>query len=128
MKLIVGGAFQGKKAAACKRYHILDEEFEDGTTCELERIYTCRGVYHFHEYVRRLLEDTGDTGDLAERLYAANPHIVIICNELGYGVVPIQPFDREYRETVGRICCKIAEHSEEVIRIVSGLCMVIKHA
>ena len=30
-----------------------------------------------------------------------NPDIVLVSNELGYGVVPIDAFDRNYRETTG---------------------------
>ena len=46
--------------------------------------------------------------------------------ELGNGVVPMEAFDRRYRETVGRICCNIAKQAEEVIRIVCGIPIVLK--
>ena len=45
---------------------------------------------------------------------------------MGNGVVPMEAFDRRYRETVGRICCNIAKQAEEVIRIVCGIPIVLK--
>ncbi|MCI9019059.1 MAG: cobinamide kinase, partial [Lachnospiraceae bacterium] len=52
---------------------------------------------------------------------------VIVVNELGSGVVPIDAFDRNYRETTGRICCELAKKAREVHRVVCGIGMVIKH-
>ncbi len=62
---------------------------------------------------------------LAEKLIAENPSAVIICNEVGYGIVPIDRADRIYRETVGRCLCRLAEYSGTVERIVCGLGMRI---
>ena len=48
-------------------------------------------------------------------------------NELGYGVVPTDSFDRAYREKTGRVCCRIAKEADEVHRVVCGIGTVIKH-
>ena len=63
---------------------------------------------------------------LAEELAKKNPEVILISNELGYGVVPVDPFDRQYREAVGRTCEKLAAFAEEVHRVVCGLGLVIK--
>ena len=47
-------------------------------------------------------------------------------NELGYGIVPIDPFDRSWRELTGRICTELAEHADEVTRVVCGIPVVLK--
>ena len=47
-------------------------------------------------------------------------------NELGYGVVPVDAFDRLWREKTGRICTELAGKAEEVHRVVCGIGMVIK--
>ena len=47
-------------------------------------------------------------------------------NELGYGVVPIDKFDREYRETTGRVCTRLAKKSKSVVRIICGMECVLK--
>lgn len=128
MMLLIGGAFQGKKKAAAKYCQLDEAQFIDGKICDLEAVYTCKGIVHFHEYIKRALTASVEVKNIPEKLLAANPDIVIVCNELGYGVVPVEKFEREYRETVGRICCDLAEAADEVIRVVCGICTVIKHA
>ena len=38
--------------------------------------------------------------------------VLLVSDEVGYGVVPMDAFDRAYREAVGRICTKLAAYSE----------------
>ena len=47
-------------------------------------------------------------------------------DEIGCGIVPIEAFERDYRETDGRVCQRIAAYSEEVHRVICGLGMRIK--
>lgn len=139
MKLIIGGAFQGKLSYAKKMYHA--ENWIDGRDCGFDEIMTCSGIHHFHEYIRRMLSEHGhDSRDgvgslidlerqaeaFAGELYGKNPDILIVSNELGYGVVPMEKFDRDYRETVGRVCTCIASKADEVVRVVCGIGTRIK--
>ncbi len=55
-----------------------------------------------------------------------NRKAVIISNEIGYGIVPIDKFERRYRELTGRICCEIAKESKEVHRVICGIGTIIK--
>ena len=170
MKLVIGGAYQGKLAYAKETYHVQDG-WIDGRTCRMEAILECSGIYEFHEYVKRMLSDgtcdtdadinrpdagseldTGktdaenadtvsaqfqiQTGHLVslesqadafvQMLKEKNPKLIVVSNELGYGVVPMEKKDRMWRETVGRICTGLAKESEEVIRVVCGLGMKLK--
>lgn len=125
MMLVVGGCFQGKTDYACKTFGIDRCESSDGAVCPLEELYGTKLLYHFHEYIRRLME-AGQEFDL-NRLLKENPDIVLVSNELGYGVVPVNRFDREYREKTGRVCCQLARHAWEVHRVVCGIGTVIKH-
>ena len=68
-----------------------------------------------------------DVSDLAEKLIQCNPGVLLVSDEVGYGVVPMDAFDRAYREAVGRICTKLAAYSDEVTRVVCGIGTVIKH-
>ena len=126
MKLIVRGAFQGKKAFAVKKLCISPDRFADGKDCAFEEIYERPAILHFHEYVRRMLEKGLDSSSLVDEVWRRNPEIVIVCSELGCGVVPTDAFDRTYRESVGRLCTHAAELSEEVYRVVCGIGMRIK--
>lgn len=124
MKLIIGGAFQGKKAFAeslCPGV-----PFADGAECSAEDIFSCKGIYHFHEYIRRRLAEGQDCLQLAQELIRRNPDLVVVTNELGCGVVPVDVFDREYRERTGRICTVLAEASDAVYRVICGVGLRIK--
>lgn len=127
MILITGGAFQGKKAYAIETCSLDEAETIDGENCSWEDIFKARGIFHFHAYIRRSLEEGRDLKTLAKDLVLRNPEAVVVVNELGSGVVPIDVFDRNYRETTGRICCELAKEAREVHRVVCGIGMVIKH-
>ncbi len=124
MILVVGGCFQGKTDYACEAFGIPREEAADGALCGTEDLYTARLLFHFHEYIRRLME-AGEEFSL-EELKRRNPSVVLVTNELGYGVVPVDAFDRAYREKTGRVCCEIAKAADEVHRVVCGIGTVIK--
>ena len=134
MKLIIGGAFQGKLDYAKKTY-TAEEGWVDGTTCSFEDLEVCRGINQFHEFVKRHL-DYFSTNDLslleqqaekfADWICTVNPEIVIISNELGYGVVPMEKTDRIWREAAGRSCTCLAQKADEVVRVVCGIGMQLK--
>lgn len=128
MKLVIGGAFQGKKAYVKQNLKIKEEDMADGKDASYEALFHCRCIYHFHEWIKKGIEEKWDFKNLAEELLKRNPEVLIITNELGYGVVPVDAFDRTYRETTGRICTEIAAVCEQVIRVSCGLGMVIKDA
>ena len=127
MILIIGGAFQGKKEYAKKTFGLKEEEFADGACCGEEELCQANAVFHLHEFVRRCLKEGRDIGGMAERILQKNPSVILLCNELGSGVVPVEAFDREWREATGRLCCRLAAEAEEVHRVVCGIGMVIKH-
>ena len=51
---------------------------------------------------------------------------VVVCREVGCGVIPLDRGDRDRREAVGRLCCALAEHAEAVYRINCGIPMRLK--
>ena len=125
MILVTGGCFQGKTDYACETFHIAKEEAADGMDCPMEAIYETKLLYHFHEYIRRLMKEEQELS--VEELLQKNPDLILVTNELGYGVVPVDRFDREYREKTGRVCCEIAKQATEVHRVICGIGTVIKH-
>ena len=125
MEMFIGGAFQGKTALAKREFPNI--RFEDGTELSEDGLLKAEGILHFEEYIRRMLSREEDVSLLAEKLIEQNPAVVIVCREVGYGVVPIDPFERKYREAVGRICTKLAAFSNRVTRVVCGIGTVIKN-
>ena len=129
MILVVGGAFQGKKEYVKKQFALAVEDFADGAVCGEEDLYRAGAVLHFHEYVRRCLEAGESPEALAaftDGLLRANPDVILICNALGSGVVPVDAFDRSWREATGRLCCRLAGEAVKVFRVVCGIGTVIK--
>lgn len=51
---------------------------------------------------------------------------IVISTEIGCGVVPMDPAERERREAAGRLSCLLAERAETVIRVVCGLPQLLK--
>ena len=78
------------------------------------------------EYARKQYPQLRWSDDLAEKIICKNPDIVLVSQEVGYGVVPVDAFDRKYREAVGRVCTKLAAYSHKVTRVICGIGTVIK--
>jgi Adenosyl cobinamide kinase/adenosyl cobinamide phosphate guanylyltransferase len=124
VKFVIGGSFQGKKEYAIKKFPEIKENLKDGSQCEEADIWTCKGIYNFQEYIRRF--ELKEVDNFLERLMEQSVQIVIISNEIGYGIVPMDKTERIYRENLGRICCKVAACSDEVYRVVCGIGARIK--
>ncbi|SFR66940.1 bifunctional adenosylcobinamide kinase/adenosylcobinamide-phosphate guanylyltransferase [[Clostridium] aminophilum] len=71
---------------------------------------------------KKLREATEET---VQRILADPRVRVITADEIGCGVVPMSRREREYRDTYGRICQKIAKQADTVIRVVCGIPTVI---
>ena len=51
---------------------------------------------------------------------------VVICCEVGSGIVPAEYEQRLIREATGRLCVRLAQRADTVVRIVCGIPTVIK--
>ena len=51
---------------------------------------------------------------------------VVICNEVGSGVIPVERNVRLGREAAGRLCVLLAQKAEAVVRMVCGMPTIIK--
>lgn len=124
MKLVTGGAYQGKLGYAKELYP--DVVWKDGAECGLQDIETCEALDRFHLFVRRWLEAGRTKEELIDTVLKKNSGILIVCDEVGCGLVPVDAFEREYREAVGRICTAFADRADRVDRVVCGIGMRIK--
>ncbi len=103
MKLIIGGAYQGKKQYALENFNG-EEIIEDFHLKVLDMLKTNTDVM---QYIQEHLEDYRDK--------------VIICQDISCGVVPIDPLMRKWRETVGHALGFLAKKSDRVIRVFCGI-------
>ena len=137
MKLIIGGVAQGKLEVAkqcvksvngdlttenvSKEVVVADENYN-----LIEELYSAAIINHFHLIVKRILQENKEPELIFEEIIKNNPDVCIVSTEIGYGIVPMDSFEREYRERTGRICCKIAVKADEVYRVLCGIATRIK--
>ena len=126
MEMIIGGVYQGKENYARKNFP--DITWRKGSELTEEELYQAEGILGFHDYIKRSMKEGKDLSGLAQELLEKNPNVVLVSEEVGYGIVPADAFERRYRETVGRICTELAAGSSKVTRIVCGIGMVLKNA
>lgn len=130
MKLIIGGVYQGKLAYAVENYLIEKKDFVNGEeldSIDWEKSKDCpKGIYNLHSYIKKALQHKENPMEEIKSLLCYNHEIVLITNEIGYGIVPMEATEREYREITGRICCYLAKEAEEVVRVTCGIGRKIK--
>lgn len=129
MILIIGGAFQGKEAFARQLSGLMQQEYEirkaDGRTDAPDAAMHHLILIHFHEWIRRIMEEGGDPDVYTRQIMNAHPEIITM-DEVGYGVVPIERAERDYREAVGRAGQALAASAEKVYRVVCGIPVQVK--
>ena len=109
--LIIGGAYQGKKELAKKLFNLNDNDF----ICK-----DSKAIYNLHEYIKT--NNITDVSNFANSLKDK----IIICNEIGCGVIPLDKKLDDWREITGRVCCEIASFADIVIRVIAGVPQFIK--
>lgn len=126
MIMITGGAFSGKKDYAKTRFGFSDEEILNGENYSFDAVFSAKCIADYQLIVERLLEEKADVQIFTERLCRENPNAVVIINEIGAGIIPLEKNDRIWREESGRAGCLIARNSSEVIRLTCGIPTIIK--
>lgn len=127
MKLIIGGYAQGKLNYVLQRYAPEKDVIMDGMLPENTEDLTGRVIInHFHSWVKNsIAKGKCPEKDIASFL-EKHPDCIIISDEIGSGIVPIDGAEREYRERTGRILVKLADRAEEVVRVICGIGQKIK--
>ena len=118
MRLYIGGCFQGQAELARAETGIAPEDVTR------ERALAAPAINNFHELLRGLTPS--EARAFATQLMEKNPDCVVVCDEVGMGVVPLEAEGRLWREAVGAAVCLIASFSERVTRAVCGLPVRLK--
>lgn len=110
MILVIGGAAQGKKEYV--KEHFKQQEgpvFED-----------------LHLWIRKRIREGGNPEQEILSYVDNHKNCILISDEVGNGIVPVDAFEREYRERTGRIQVELAKRADEVIRVLCGIGQRIK--
>jgi adenosylcobinamide kinase/adenosylcobinamide-phosphate guanylyltransferase len=69
-------------------------------------------------------------GEKIDELLARLPHldfsVLLVANEVGWGIVPDNPLARQFRDLAGRANQRIGAAADEVILMVAGIPMTVK--
>ena len=82
--------------------------------------------YHFHEWVRNMVFAGVDVEQALMLFWRTYPNWIIISDEVGNGIVPLDKLERQYRECLGRILIEAAQRADRVERVICGLGQRIK--
>ncbi|MCM1007628.1 MAG: bifunctional adenosylcobinamide kinase/adenosylcobinamide-phosphate guanylyltransferase [Ruminococcus flavefaciens] len=126
MIFITGGAYQGKARYAAEKYDLDIRDIADGETIGIGNVSGCKCVKNFHILIKRLLDSGENPLESTQKLVIENPDIIIIMNDIGGGIIPLEKSERIWREQVGMIGCFFAGQAECVERIICGIGMRIK--
>ena len=135
MELYIGGFAQGKLEYVKRRYNenqkteklfvkVIDcadshyKKMLSETECDVLILN------HLHLWVRDLLDEGMEEEKIQTTILSwikSNPDAIVICDELGNGIVPIKKQERIWREQTGRLMIELAKQAERVERILCGL-------
>lgn len=79
----------------------------DGESGALEEAFSQPALDRLHGLVRRWMEKGKDPAGIFDEILKGDVRY-LTCDEVGGGIIPMDGFEREYREAVGRLCCRIA--------------------
>lgn len=127
MKLVIGGCAQGKLDYVLLKYHLQEDMVWDGILPN-DGIMSKNSVMinHFHKWVKQRILDGGCPEEEVLSFLDRCEDCIIISDEIGNGIVPMEAFEREYRERVGRILVQLADRAKEVERVICGIGQKIK--
>ena len=81
-------------------------------------------INHLHLWVKDLLREGMEESEVQLTILswvATHPNTILICDELGNGIVPLEKMERIWREQTGRLMIELAKQAERVERILCGL-------
>ena len=121
MEVYFGGAYQGKLDYVCSK-----KNMSVVADCNIEDLENAEILNHMHLLIKRYVKEGKSTDTLIDSLYDINPEIIIICDEVGSGIVPLEKEDRIYREAVGRVLCSAVKKAVHVERVTCGIGQCLK--
>lgn len=135
MELYIGGFAQGKLEYVKCRYNenqkteklfvkVIDCVDSHYKKMLLETECDALILNHLHLWVRDLLDEGMEEEKIQTTILSwikSNPDAIVICDELGNGIVPIKKQERVWREQTGRLMIELAKQAERVERILCGL-------
>ena len=93
-----------------------DSALVDCLTLWISNLLTGRDEKYVEEKVEQLVET----------LPQLDFHVVLVTNEVGWGIAPDNPLARQFRDLAGWTNQRIAQAADEVVLMVAGVPMIVK--
>ena len=127
MKLIIGGYAQGKLNYVLQKNDIKISKIWDGEIPkDKDEQKDIVVINHLHHWIKSRIAKGGCPEEEIFAFVENYPDCVIISDEVGNGIIPIEAFEREYRERTGRMLVELAKKTEEVERVICRIGQKIK--
>ena len=120
MDLIIGGAYQGKRELAKRKYGFSDADIY---TCGEESgiVFGARCIEKIEEFTLKCVREGQDAVEIFKEHRSEWQDSVLICQDIFCGVVPIGADMRAWRESTGRLCAFLSGEAANVFRVFCGL-------
>ena len=125
MKLVIGGYAQGRLAYVLRQYEKNTEDVFDFAEHSIFEWNNQPILYHMEELVKQAKQENQSVFEWLIKYLPLWKNCILITQEVGCGLVPIEAEERQWRETVGRMNIWLAEQAETVERGFCGLSMQI---
>lgn len=124
MKMIIGGAYQGKLEYAKNTFNKEDVYYcrEDAAELDLSKPI----IYGMEKFVMACVKSGIEAKEYLQENRAQLEDKIVICTDVSQGIVPMEAELRAMREMNGRACIYLAAEAEEVHRVFCGLGQKIK--
>lgn len=134
--LVLGGAFQGKGDFVQQEYHIKKQDM----ITSLESLKSCilseenrnpMVINGFHAIIGEVVKKQEDMNFFTQWISQEQGSFqkgswIIISDEIGCGIVPVEMEERQIREETGRMLCRISSQADKVFRVMCGIPTQIK--
>ncbi len=131
MKLIFGGAYQGKLEYALKEYNLREEDVFHCLRGSGEIDMGKTVIYGLENFSRAVEEKGENPEETLMRLIHKTPaedleKKIFIARDISCGIVPMDALERSWRENHGRMLIALAKRCNHVERVFCGIPMRLK--
>lgn len=120
MIFIMGGRFQGKLQFAKEKYRE-QHTICDLQLCSMQEALKADILTNFEAGIKQLLNENVKPGDFFTEYWPVLENKIIIGNEIGCGIVPVDASDRLWRDETGWAYQYLARKASAVYRVWAGI-------
>lgn len=124
MKIIIGGAYQGKLDYAKENFSVKEVFTCQEDLAELD--FSKDAIDQLENFALACVREGIEAREYLQNHRKELDGKVIVCTDISQGIVPMDPELRALREMAGRAMIYLAKEAETVIRVFCGLGQQIK--